>query len=106
MGREAAPEPERDLAAAVWVRLRHVRLAIGRRWGQGLHTQAADEYRRIARLSVPAEAKVETYRGWLAQHAPAHVVDEEIALLTSVARRFPSPPPVRRLRVVEPDVEA
>jgi hypothetical protein len=102
--REEQPTP--DDAVAVWARLVHLRLTLGKQWDTSTHVAAADAYWSIDRRAIPAERKIAEYRAWLEQHAPAATVDAEVEHLAGVARRFGAPIPARRLRVVEPDDSA
>lgn len=90
-------------AAALWSRLAHVRLAIGRDWPDGAHTEAAAEYARLDALRVAPEVKVERLQAWLERRASPSVVADEFQLLAKVAARYGPVQPVKRLRAVEPE---
>ena len=51
MGREDAPEIRED-AAALWARMKWLRLSIGHHWPPGGHVEAQNEWLRLAQSAA------------------------------------------------------
>ena len=94
--------------AALWERLRWLRLSIGGDWPQGGHVEAQNEWLRLDRQNIPDEKKIARLRtciigtGWTS----AAAVDAGIERLARTSRRFGGSQPTGRLRVVEGDTDA
>ena len=63
--------------------------------------QAENEYQRLDRADVPIAEKIVMLRAWLERHADPELVSGEFRRMEQVARRYPTPAPVKRLRLTE-----
>ena len=102
MGRDDDRGDDPRVPERLWARCRWLRLSVLR---DGEQVAAHEAYRRLDVLAIPATEKVERYREWLIERAPAALVDDGLAGLRRIVERYdvgrPAPAPVRRLRLTD-----